>query len=108
MEIPGYDILEIAAEGPDFVILFIVILQFLIFAFSLYAIYKLWMAVIEFLSQKPTSKAKIIASILGAAEVEGSTKSLKFKAIGTGLSGTVSILIVAVLAMYVLGNHVVG
>ncbi len=94
-------------KGPDYVILFIVLLQFLIFAFSLYAIYKLWMSVIEFLSQKSTSRAKMLAGILGGTEFEGSAKNLKLKAIGTGLGGTVSILGVAVLAMYVLGNHIV-
>ena len=96
------------AKGPDYVILFIVFLQFLIFSFSLWAIYKLWMSVIEFLGHKSTSRAKILAGILGSSEVEGSAGNLKIKAIGTGLGGTVSILGVAVIAMYVLGNHVVG
>jgi len=95
------------AEGPEFVIMFISFLQFLIFVFSLIAIYKLWMSVIEFLGQKSTSRAKILAGVLGGTKIEGEGKNLKFKAIGTGLGGTVAILGVAVLAMYVIGNHVV-
>ena len=95
------------AEGPESVIMFISFLQFLIFVFSLIAIYKLWMSVIEFLGQKSTSRSKILAGVLGGTRIEGEGKNLKLKAIGTGLGGTVAILGVAVLAMYVIGNHVV-
>jgi len=94
-------------EGPPFAILIIATLQFLIFAFSLWAIFKLWMSVIEFLGQKSTGRARLLAGLLGGAEVAASFKKLKFKAIGAGLGGTVTILGVAVLAMSVLGNHVV-
>lgn len=95
------------AKGPDYVILVIATLQFFIFIFSLWAIYKLWMAVIDFIGHKSTARADLLASILGKAEIGGEGNSLKFKAIGTGLGGTVTILGVAVLAMYVLGNHIV-
>ena len=65
------------------------------------------MSVIEFLGHKSTSRAKILVDILGGTKVEGQAKHVKLKAIGTGLGGTVSILGVAVLAMYVHDNHVV-
>jgi hypothetical protein len=65
------------------------------------------MTVIEFLGQQPSGKAKLLANVLGRAEVGGSGTALKVKAVGAGLGGTVVILGVAVLAMYVLGNHVV-
>lgn len=95
------------AKGPDYVVIFIAFLQFVVFALSLWAMFKLWMAVIDFLGQKPTGRAELLASVLGRVEVGGTGKGLKLKAVGAGLGGTVTILGVAVLAMYVLGNHVV-
>jgi choline-glycine betaine transporter len=95
------------AQGPSYVIILIAVLQFFVFVLSLWAIFKLWMAVIEFVGQRPTEKARLLASVLGRAEVGGSGTALKVKAVGAGLGGTITILGVAVLAMYVLGNHVV-
>jgi hypothetical protein len=100
-------ITQITVKGPSYVVLFIALLQFVVFVLSLWAIFKLWMTVIEFLGQQPSGKAKLLANVLGRAEVGGSGTALKVKAVGAGLGGTVVILGVAVLAMYVLGNHVV-
>lgn len=61
----------------------------------------------EFIGNKSTKRAELLAKVLGKAEVSGSGEKFKVRAVGAGLGGTVTILAVAVLAMYVLGNHTV-
>ena len=100
--------MAIYSEGPIHLISFVVILQFLIFAFSLVVIFKLWMSIIELLRHKSTFRARLLARILGDTEMEGSVKNLLIKVIGIGLCGTVSVLGISVFAMSVIGNHVVS
>ena len=93
--------------GPDFVVLAISLLQLLIFLSSLVAIYKIWMAVINFIGDQPNKKGELLVKMLGNINASADVGELKSKAIGTGLAGTVAILVLAVAAMYVIGNHTV-
>lgn len=95
------------STGPSEVVLTIVIIQAAIFFSSLFGVFKLWMGVFDFLGNKSTRRAEILASIIGTVEAEGSNDLVKGKIKTTGFIGTLLILAIAVGAMYVVGDHVV-
>ena len=97
----------VEGRGPSPVIMLLAVLQFATFAGALWLLFKLWMTVFEFMGNKPTERAKLLAGVLGRSEVGASAGPLRVRAVGAGLGGTVAILGIAVLAMYVLGDHVV-
>ena len=49
-------------QGPDYVIILIVFIQFNVFTLSLWMIFKLWMTVFEFLGKRTTERARILAT----------------------------------------------
>src|ERR1700690_2254360 len=63
--------MRLSVQGPAAVVTFIAVLQVAVFVLSLWAIFKLWMTVIEFVTQKPTINARALAQILGRSEAGG-------------------------------------
>jgi len=93
------------ADGGPIVILAIISLQFLIFTFSLWVVYRLWKAVLSFLDKNNMHKSSLLNSIIGRVDMDSSNKEIKVKAVSTGLGGTILIIALAVVAMHVIGNH---
>lgn len=89
-----------APAEAGWIIAMVLVIQFIIFMASLFGIYKLWTAIINFISDSSDSKIKHLLTALGSGEVSYS----KTKIMGTGLLGTVLILAVTVAAMWVIGN----
>ncbi|MGV2990044.1 hypothetical protein ACE1OE_20615 [Vibrio sp. E150_011] len=96
-----------AVAGPDFVVLTIALMQIIIFMSSLFAIYRIWIAVINFVGDQPSKKSDVLIKILGNIDTSADVNVLKTRAVGTGVASTVAILTLAVAAMYVIGNHTV-
>ncbi|MBU4413976.1 MAG: hypothetical protein KJ976_02560 [Proteobacteria bacterium] len=86
----------------------ITVLQAAVFLSSLYIVWKIWRAVLDFIAEADTERARILKTILGHATVEGSGKGVKGKAIGVGLGATILILVLAVVAIWFIGHHTIN
>jgi hypothetical protein len=97
----------IEAKGPPGFLIVIATLQVLVFCAALYFVWKIWMIVLAFLRDADPEKAKLLAIILGEASTQGKKGPASIKAVGIGLGVTILILLVAVGAIYVIGQHTV-
>ena len=98
--------------GSAFVIIIAMVLQFAVFIFSLVIIYKLWSILINAIKGSNNATAKVLANLLGGFSAKGENKTpsiiAKMKIGGFGLLGTIVILVLACIAMYVIGHHSAG
>lgn len=105
---PFYDelLLGLQPEGASVpvsntnILIIILLIQTLIFFGSVFTIYKIWKGVFNFLRTEDTVRRNALIKILGGVDAENG----KNKIVGSGLMGTLLILLIAVGAMYVVGN----
>lgn len=102
----SYEDFGIAPEGVSApsdsisIVVVILLLQALIFFGSVFTIYKIWKGVFNFLSTENSVKTNALIKILGGVDAENG----KNRIVGSGLMGTILILLIAVGAMYVIGD----
>jgi hypothetical protein len=93
------------AYGPPWFLTIIVLLQVLVFCASLYMVWKVWAVVITFLRDAESEKAKLLVSLIGKLDAQGKKRGSSIKAAGVGFGATILILLIAVAAIYVIGQH---
>jgi len=99
---------SIRGSGPPLFLIILALLQVVVFLVALFLVGKVWLTVIDFVRNTDLGRGRILASIIGNATTQGNTGKSSIKAAGISLGLTVSILLVAVAAIYVIGDqHVV-
>lgn len=96
-----------ASAGPSWLVVITEIFLLTIFCGALWVVYKIWMRAMDHSEQRPEGDEKRTSSLFGKTEAGFQSKSFRFKAAGAGLGGTIVILALAVVAMYILNNQVV-
>ncbi|MES2884399.1 MAG: hypothetical protein V4709_06325 [Pseudomonadota bacterium] len=75
--------------------------QLFIFCVAVALIWRVWSICIAFITSSDAQKAKLFTALIGNVEVGNG----KLKAAGTGLGITVIILVLAVIAMLIIGGE---
>jgi hypothetical protein len=91
--------------GPAWFLVIVVLGQVVVVVGALYLVWQLWATVIAFLQGANTKKAELLGEILGKASVEGRQGKDSLKAVGMGLGLTVLLMLAAVAAAWVIGQH---
>lgn len=82
------------------VIVLVLLVQLTIFSATLFALWKMWKSILNFIMTSNDKQQTILQAIFGQVSIEGN----KGKIIGSGILGTFVLLAIAVVAMYLVGD----